>query len=182
MNIVPLELRPHLIPFLYKEFEGVEYQYLKEKVKVCKVDTRSTFGFTIITTLKKVDYPVKPNSKFYVYIGFNVDGITAKMYKLENYEDTFLMVPDCVKENINDILEDQFRMAFQFHSRGMMKADKTLKLKDVVADFMQEYEMDEYGFELASMLKVLSRGKEHKLSRIQNQTPRTLRNKSVSNK
>lgn len=181
MNIVPLELRPHLIPFLYKEFEGVEYQYLKEKVKVCKIDNKSTFGFTIINTLKKVDYPIKTKSKFFVYIGFNIDGLNAKMYKLENYEDTFLMVPDCVRENINDILEDQFRMAFQFHSRGMLKADTSLKLKDVVADFMQEYEMDEYGFELDSMLKVLSRGKTHKLSRIQNKTPHSLR-KIVSNK
>jgi len=89
MNIVPLEIRLHLIPFLYKEFEGVEYQYLKEKVKVCKIDAKSSFGFTVISTLKKVYYPVKPNSKFYVYIGINIDSVTAKMYKLENYEVTW---------------------------------------------------------------------------------------------
>jgi hypothetical protein len=182
MNIIPLELRPHLIPFLYKELEGTEYQYLKEKVKACKIDTRSTLGFILATTLVKVGYPVKPSSKYYIYLSLDISESVAKIYKIENYEDTFLMVPEEVKENINDIIEDHFRIAFQFHSRGMLRANPLLEKQQVVAEFMTEYEMDEYGFDLNSMVRLLQRGRIHKISRIQNQTPSTLRSKSVSDK
>lgn len=181
MNILPLELRPHLIPFLYKELEGVEYNYLKEKIKACKVDTRSTLGFILATTLKKVNIPVKPKTKYYIYLALSISDPVAKIYKVENCEDSFLMVPEEVVKNINDVLEDQFRIAFQYHSTGMLKANPNLQLNVVVSEFMREYELDEYGFELASMLKLLNRGKVDKLSRLQNITPNTLQSKSVSN-
>lgn len=175
MNIVPLELRPHLIPFLYKELEGTEYQYLKEKVKACKIDTSSSLGFILATALVKVGYPVKPTSKYFIYLALDLEGTVSKIYKVENYQDTFLMIPESVREKINDLLEDQFRLAFQYHSRGMLKANPKLKKEFVVSTFMQEYELDEYGFELYSMMKLLQRGQKNKLSRLQNQIPNTLR-------
>jgi hypothetical protein len=95
---------------------------------------------------------------------------------MDRYTDKFLMVPLQVIENINDILEDHFRIAFQFHSRGMLKANSELTQEDVVSDFMAEYEMDNYGFKMDSMIKILQRGKNNKLSKLQKKTTHKHRN------
>lgn len=166
-NIVPLKVRKHLIPFFYKEFEGIEAECLNTKVKACKITSRSSLGFMILTSLQKCDIPAKP-SKYYIYITFSDNDLDAKLYKVEKGRNHFLKVPDYLNEKINDILEDQFRIAFQFMTIGMIRANPKILVRDAIAEFMTEYEMDEFGYNLESMRRLLNRNSKHKLSRLQN--------------
>ena len=92
-----------------------------------------------------------------------------------------MFVPDYLNEKINEIFEDQFRLAFQYHTKGMLKANPDLLVKDAVSEFMIEYQMDEHGFNLESMRRLLNRGSDFKLKRFQNKiSNRVLNYKSMS--
>ena len=180
MNIVPLKLRSHLIPFFYKEFEGVNVNYAGKIVKACKINSSSSLGFMIKTSLQKCDLPLKCN-KYYVYITFSDDKKDCELYNVEKGRNSFLFVPDYLNEKINEIFEDQFRLAFQYHTKGMLKANPDLLVKDAVSEFMIEYQMDEHGFNLESMRRLLNRGSDFKLKRFQNKiSNRVLNYKSMS--
>ncbi|MFY0481446.1 hypothetical protein ACI6PS_02475 [Flavobacterium sp. PLA-1-15] len=167
MNIVPVKIRQHLIPFFLKEFEGVDGQYLNMKVKACKITAESSLGFMLLTSLQKTENPIKPD-KYYVYITFSDTQTEAKIYKVEKGRNHFLRVPEEVNIKINNLIEDQFRIAFVFHTRGMLKASPDLLVRDAISEFMVEYELDESGFDLESLRRILNRGDKFKMSRLQN--------------
>ena len=89
------------------------------------------------------------------------------LYKVESGKNHFLYVPDHFNEKINNIFEDLFRIAFQYHTAGMLKANPNLLVQDAISSFMVEYEMDEYGFNIESVRRLLNRGAAKKLSRLQ---------------
>ena len=37
MKLIPVQIRPHLIPFLFKEMEGSEASYMEQKSKSIKI-------------------------------------------------------------------------------------------------------------------------------------------------
>ena len=168
MAVVPVKIRKHLIPFFYKEFEGKEAFYLNKKVKACKINDQSSMGFMLLTSLVKADIPSKP-AKYFVYITIDSANMSpeAKLYRIETGKNSFLKVPEHVCDRINNIFEDQFRIAFQYHTKGMLKGNPIFLVKDVISEFMVEYELDEMGFELESMRRLLNRGSDFKLSRLQ---------------
>ena len=168
MDLVPLHIRPHLIPFLFKELEGSEVLHLNKKVKACKVSSRSNLGFMIRTALQKTDKPVKCGH-YYVYLALDDDFVDGKLYNVVNGKNSFLHVPEYQEKKINEILEDLFRMAFVYSTKGMLKNNKSLLVRDAIAEFMTEYQMDDYGFDLESVRRLLDRNSKYKLSRLQNQ-------------
>lgn len=167
MNIVPVKIRQHLIPFFLKEFEGIDGEYLNMKVKACKITTESSLGFMLLTSLQKSELPVKPD-KYYVYITFSDSQPEAKLYKVEKGRNHFLKVPEHVNAKINNLIEDQFRIAFVFHTKGMLRAKPDLLVRDAISEFMVQYELDESGFDLESLRRILNRGDKFKMSRLQN--------------
>ncbi|AGN89423.1 hypothetical protein LIT13_01245 [Flavobacterium psychrophilum] len=168
MNIVPVQIRPHLIPFFYKEFEGVEVNHLSKKVKACKVNSESALGFMIMLSLQKCKFPVKTTGKFYVYLEISPAIFSeSKLFNIANGKNSFLEVPPYLNNKINEILEDIFRIAFQYQTRGMLKANPNLLVRDAIIEFMNEYQLDEYGFQVESIRRLLDRGQKNKLSRLQ---------------
>jgi hypothetical protein len=166
MNIVPVKLNPHLIPFFYKEFKGEVANYMGRKVKACKISTDSSLGFMIRSLLQKCDVPVK-YSKYYVYITFEDNEKDCSLYNVVDGKSNFLYVPEHACQKINTIFEDLFRMAYQYHTQGMVKANPDLTVKEAVSSFMVEYEMDEHGYLFDSVYRLLYRNHENKLSRLQ---------------
>ena len=49
----------------------------------------------------------------------------------------------------------------------MLKANPNLLVRDAIIEFMNEYQLDEYGFNIESIRRLLDRGQECKLSRLQ---------------
>ncbi len=167
MNLVPVKLRPHLIPFFCQEFEGIEVNCDGKKVKACKISEKSSIGFMILTSLRVADRKIDPG-KYFVYITFRDEELDAEIYKVVSGKNQLLEVPLSVCERINDILEDQFRIAFVYFVKGMMISNEDLLVRDAIQEFMVEYELDEYGFELETMRRLLNRGGQLRLSRMQN--------------
>lgn len=178
--LVPVKLSPHLIPFFYEEFEGIEANYTGIKVKACKINGRSSLGYLILTALKETEAPVNiEKSKFWVFITYDPECPEAVFHFTNNNKHKYLEVPHDVVKKINHILEDQFRIAFVYTVKGMLKADKTLLVRDAIEAFMIDYELDEYGFDLESLRRLLNRGSTNKLSRLQTQMAHAVK-KTVS--
>jgi len=174
-SVVPLKLRPHLIPFFYKEFKSeVSAHYLKSRVKACKIDSTSSIGKLIRISLEKCEYPIKPQ-KFYIYLSVQekiTDKSTAKFYKTVSGTHSFLKVPEKVASDINDIFEDIFRYSFVNTVTIALKYAPDLKVNKIILDFMEEYNLDEYGFRLDSLRSLYNREirKKHKLNRMQSKS------------
>jgi len=175
--LVPVKIRKHLIPFFYKEFAGIEANYLGLNVKACQINMTSSVGFMIRTTLEKADVPVK-GDKYYLYLSMFNKETDSKLYNCVSGEKSWLKVPESVNEKINNILEDQFRIAFVYFVDGMMRGNKELLVKDAIAEFMIQYELDENGFDLESMRRLYNRSKEnnHQMSRLQVKTSNRVKN------
>ena len=168
--LVPVKLSPHLIPFFYEEFQGIEANYTGTKVKACKINGKSSLGYLILHALKTTENPINiEKSKFWVFITYDPDCPEAVFHFTKNGKNSCLEVSEEVLKKINYILEDQFRIAFVYTVKGMLKADKTLLVRDAIEAFMIDYELDEYGYNLESLRRLLNRGQENKLSRLQTQ-------------
>lgn len=172
---MPVKIRRHLIPFFYREFAGIEALYLGKQVKACKINMTSSMGFMLRTTLEKAEIPVH-GDKYYLYISMFDNEKDAKLYNCVSGKKSWLKVPDKVCDKINDIFEDQFRIAFVYFVDGMLRANKRLegtdyeiKVKEAIEEWMIEYELDEHGFNLESLRRLYNREKEqdHKISRLQ---------------
>jgi hypothetical protein len=176
MQVVPINIREHLIPFLFKEFEGIEARYLNRHVKSVKITTNSSLGFMFSMILTKADYPVKPE-RFNMFISITRVGskkvYQAKMYKTEFGKNSFLKVDPKHAKDFNQLLEDLFRIAFVYYVDGAVAShphtrnivDKTIKI------FMTKYELDEYGFTVVGLRRLYHRNKStgNKINRIQKQ-------------
>ena len=182
--LVPVKILKHLIPFFYKEFAGIEAQYLGKQVKACQINMTSSLGFMLRTTFEKADIPV-PADKFYLYISMFDKEKDAELYSCVSGKKSWLRVPEKVCDKVNEIFEDQFRIAFVYFVDGMLRANKFLldKDRDIVAtdaitEFMVDYELDEHGFELESMRRLYNREKEkdHLISRLQVKSSNRVKN------
>lgn len=183
-SIVPIHVRAHLIPFFYKEFQGKEVVYRNKKVKACQINMNSSIGFLLQVTLEKSAGPIS-NQKFNMFISVsNLDGkntAEARLYKCVSGKYSFLKVPEKINERINDLLEDQFRIAFVYYVEGMLASNPDMLVKNAIGAFMEKYELDESGFELRALWRMLSREqkKDRRLGRMQNMSAnRTLNYRS----
>jgi len=170
-SIVPVKIRQHLIPFFYQEFKGKEAYYLNKKVKACKITMTSSIGKMFRITLEKSGYPQKIE-KFNIYISVSENRnpkYTADIYKCVSGKHSFLKVPDKVAEDLNDVLEDQFRIAFVYTIKTAAKYAPGIKIKDLISDFMIEYKLDEFGYRLESLRTLYNRevSKDASMSRMQ---------------
>ncbi len=185
MQIIPINIRPHLIPFLFKEFEGIEARYLDRHVKSCKITTNSSLGFMFNMILEKADYPDKPD-KFNMFISITRTGnkkvYKARMYKTEKGKNSFLKVQPEHAEDFNQLLEDLFRTALVFYVEGASESIEKKGLTDkAIKKFMTKYELDEYNFTVSSLRRLYHRQKTKakKISRFQKQ-PANRINSSMS--
>lgn len=168
MTIIPLEIKPYLIPFFHKEFEGIEELYQGKRVKCCLISTRSVIGHTIMLSLTKCKYPVKVTNEFYVYLAIEQAVFTeCKFYNVENGKKTFLHVPKKAAAKINEMLEDLFELAYNNRIEGMMQANKKISLYECIESFMIEYKLDDYGMTPDSIRKNIERNKINKLAKCQ---------------
>lgn len=160
-----------MIPFFFKEFAGIEARYLGKQVKACKINMKSSLGFMLRTTLEKADVPAV-GDKYYLYLSMFEMEADAKLYNCVSGKKNWLKVPDKVCVKINDILEDQFRIAFVYFVDGMLRANPDITVKDAIQEWMVEYKLDEHDFNLESLRRLHHRMTEgdNKISRLQFKT------------
>lgn len=180
-DLIPLKLRKHLIPFFYKEFEGIEGRYFNKKVKAAKIVLGSSIGKMIAHSLQRCDYPKKAekfNLFITIFLSDKEKSCEAELYRFVSGSYYFLEVSKETTEEINDIFEDFFRMALVYAVEYGTKYNKNIKVIDVLTSFMVDYELDEYGYTIESLRKVFHRGKDQKVTRTQKKIANRVKNRT----
>lgn len=172
MSIVPVHIRPHLIPFFFQEFEGEEANYLNKKVSAVKISTASSWGRLIRMMMVKVNIPAKVDQyQLYLSVADNPAGgktYEGTFYKFENGISSFLQLPPEVNKDINSLLEDIFRISFIFFVDGYLYEGKKNIVK-AINIFIDKYDLLEFNFcnEKLRQLYYREKAKGRRLHRFQ---------------
>jgi hypothetical protein len=150
MAIVPITLRTHLIPFFFRESQGIEASYGKYRVKsVLFSPSVSSIGTTMRFLMEKSGFPL-PIDKFNLYITIS-DNLNKKEYKAEFYKhidgaNSYLKLPEEINTNINNLFEDIFRMAFTQYVNGCVEHNGEHSVTGAIDRFIDKYDLLEVGF------------------------------------
>jgi hypothetical protein len=172
--LIPLNIKPYLVPFFFKELEGAEARYLNKKVKAINITNVSSLGNIIRMFLVKSELPARFDKIcFFLQIQESVKKeYKGSVFKVDSGKRSFLKVPEEVSNMVNDLLEDYFRISFIYYLEGYKKSNPNPKIRPAIENFMQEYDLYEFGFTSQSLRTMYYREqrKSRKLSRIQYKT------------
>jgi hypothetical protein len=150
MSIVPVLIRPHLVPFFFKESEGREEAYGNKQVKsVLFSSTVSSMGRMIRLLMVKSGNMLNVNN-FNLFLTISDDGngkvYKGQFYKHESGRNSFLQLPPEANDDINDHLEDMFRMSFTAYMNGAIENNGEAVVVTAIDRFIDKYDLLELGF------------------------------------
>lgn len=173
-ELLPFRLRDHLVPFLFNEFKAEEVVVMPNlQTKAIKLNRKSSL-FRIINL---VHSKYESSTEGYDYrLQFSIKmqkggrRYESALYKTKGTVHEIISFDARDSQNINAFFEDIFRTAFIYYVNGS-KQFTSSAVKEVIDDFMDEYDLLELGFDSESLRVLYYRetGKENKLSRFQHQ-------------
>ncbi|KAA2218263.1 hypothetical protein [Maribacter flavus] len=180
-ELIPFRLRDHLVPFLFNEFKCEEAVVMPRlKTKAIKLHKTSS----ICRLINMVHSKYEENTHLYDYrIQFSIRIVKggkkydSALFKTRKDEHELLQFTEYDNNYINGFFEDIFRTAFIFYVNGS-KQFTSVAIKEVINDFMDEYDLLELGFDTESLRILYYRetGKENKLTRFQHKSSNRVNN------
>lgn len=152
-STVPVHIHPHLVPFFFEEFEGIEALYLNKRVKAAKISTSKPLGTMLRLLMEKTNSPVKPE-KFHMYLSIQEreqSKFFGQFYKCASGVNSFLRLPECGAQLINDHLENIFRTGMIYFIQGHMADNSAGQVRKAIDLFLVKYELYEHSFENESL-------------------------------
>jgi hypothetical protein len=171
-STVPVHIRPHLVPFFFKEFEGIEALHLNRKVKAAKISTKKPLGKFIRLLLERSPRPEQAD-KFQMFLSIqdreHSREFFGEVYKCVNGSDSVLKRPQPGVQLINDHLEDIFRTSLIYFVEGHIKYNSKAEIRQAVDYFLLDYDLYEHSFGIESLRRYYYRVIENqfKLKRMQ---------------
>lgn len=163
MNLIPLKIRSHLVPFFFHESKGNEVAYLNKKVKtVVFSPTVSSMGKFIRLLLEKADKPIDcKHLNLYLEVADvgNKKEYQGSIYKMTKSGSCFLKLPEKVNEDINDIFEDMFRMAFVNYIDGCIESSHKSVVVTAIDRWITKYDLLEVGYSSDTLRRLYYREK-----------------------
>lgn len=164
MSIVPIVIREHLVPFFFQESDGEEAGYGNRKVKSVLFSPKvSTVGRIIRLLMIKAGRPLNVDN-FNLFLTISDDGNGKKylgqFYKHENGRNSFLMLPKDANDDINDLLEDLFRMSFVSYMNGCVENNGDACVVLAIDKFIDKYDLLEFGFSNDTLRRLYYREKK----------------------
>lgn len=151
MTHSPIQIRPHLVSFFFKEMEGEEVHYINTRAKSVKLLFSSSFNKLLRLLLSKTDYPAKLNTHYMLLTVSDKKEYKGSIYNIEDEKRHFLSFPPEINEDINNLLEDYFRVAFVFYVYGHTQNSDEPCVTNAILKFMHTYELEEFDFDYESM-------------------------------
>lgn len=165
MSVVPILIRPHLIPFFFQESEGQEFNYGGKRGKsVLFSPMVSTVGRIIRLLMIKSGKPLKiENFNLYLSISDTPTGkkYQGQFYKHESGRNSFLMLPQDANNDINDLLEDMFRMSFVSYMNGAVENNTNAEVVAAINKWIDKYDLLEFGFSNDTLRQLYYREKKN---------------------
>lgn len=160
MQKVPIQIRPHLIAFLYYNFKDLsDENFDKIAAKSCEIKKDTAIGKIVLAILENQE-SIDINKKLYIYFSVpkNINHKTdAHIYQIIKEKEVLVKVPEKIAKDLNYIFQDFFIYAFVNSIQNARKYAPQLKVKDLILDFMLKYNLDEYGFRVDSLRRLYDR-------------------------
>jgi len=160
-TLFPVKIRPQLVPFLFKEFDGKEaaYDYKRAKsVMFLPSSSITSYLYTLVNFTKTT----RRQDKFLFWL--TIDEKFKKSFFGEVYIDRGgvkepLMLNEQQIKDFNNLLEDIFRVALEFHVDALVEFSKINPAK-AIQHFIDKYELYEVGFDVESLRVLYHRQKK----------------------
>lgn len=158
-SIIPVNIRPHLVPFLYQEFEGIEENYLNSKVKAAKINTHTVLGKMIRLLAEKSEKPLKTKHyNVFLSVKNKESGhFFGCVYKYQSGSYSFLRLPEEGSKLINDHLEETFRLVLVSFVLGYSTKKTKGDVSEALNIFLDTFNLREYGFSLPTVRQMYER-------------------------
>lgn len=160
------------MPFLFNEFKAEEVVTMPRlQTKAIKLNRTSS----ICRIINLIHDKYEEDTQLYDYrIQFSIRMVQggkkfeSSLYKTKKDIHQILRFTEADNNYINSFFEDIFRTAFIFYVNGS-KQFTTIGIKEVINDFMDEYDLLELGFDTETLRILYYRetAKENKLTRFQ---------------
>lgn len=164
MTIVPVNIRPHLVPFFFKESDGKEYRYANRVVKtVFYSSSTTTIGKIIRLLMVKSNMPLKVDD---FNLCLSVEEVCHKkkyegtIYRYESGRNHFLKLPEDANNDINDLMEDMFKMAFVKFIDGCLHDNPKANVVKAIDKFIDDYDLLEFDKTNETMRRLYYREKK----------------------
>lgn len=162
-SIVPITIRKHLVPYFFKESEGEVFSYGKHKVKTALFSSDiSSVGTIIRRLMTKSGNPLKVDN-FNLCLKVVDEGshksYSGQFYKHESGRNSYLMLPEEANNDINNLLEDIFRMAFVSYMNGAI--ENGAEVIATIDKWIDKYELLEFGFSNDTLRRLYYREKKN---------------------
>lgn len=170
-ELVPVEIRSHLIPFFFHEMEGTFASYNGEKVNMIKLKCSSSLANYLYTQIdyNRADHKY-PYDSFLLYLSVQTNQfyvMSGKVYIDKKGIKSELLMPLSKVREFNGLLEDVYRTNLVSYVDGFKDAGS--QVSKGVDSFMVKYNLYEYGFEYQSLRKIYYEQKKTSLlNRFQN--------------
>ena len=177
MSLIPCEIRSHLVPFLFEQFEGKEASYQGVKVSSIRFLPSSSIASFLY---ELTDYKKKRGKQDHFIMFLSVERKKNLSYSGMIYTDTRgikekLMLPEEKVKAFNNLLEDIFRIALVFHVKGCVMAGTSVM--NAIETFAKAYDLEENGIEAENLRQLYYREKKTNLfSRLQFQSSNRVMN------
>ncbi|MFT5760941.1 hypothetical protein [uncultured Flavobacterium sp.] len=170
-ELVHTNIRPHLVSFFMKEFNGIEASYEGRKVMYVRFLPSSSIAkylYELINYKRKRD----KQDQFLLFLSlekkktFQYSGL---LYIDQEGVKSPLLLETKKAKHFNDLLEDMFRVSFVFFINGSVRSG--LEVRDAINSFIDDYELLDCGFDNETLRGLYYRQKKTKiLSRFQVQS------------
>lgn len=162
MNLIPFRLSPHIIHYFFQEFEGSKKKYAGREVKTISINPDSTIGKFIVSNLRKIDYPVKNIDEFNLFIEMAIISkkrycTKQKLFKREDYSNSFVELPEEFMVDVDEMLDDLFRQNFFYFVYGYSKDSEEGKVRKGIRLFMDKYELWNFDFNIEQFRRLYYR-------------------------
>lgn len=154
-TLVPVTIKPHLIPFLYQHFKGETARVNNKRVKSFIIDMRTPFGKMIRFLAKKKPSKKRCDTTYSIF--FSLEEFPrgrqyfGQFYKFESGENSFLELDAEAIDFINAELEDSLVTSMMFFLLGWHHKDGEQGLSKGIQQFCVKYDLFEHGYDVAAV-------------------------------
>ena len=152
-----------MVSFFFKESDGKEAMYGNKRVKPIVFSTASSIGKIVRLLMVKSEKPQKIDH-FNMVLTIS-DNATSKtydgaLYTFVNGRNNWLKLPEEANQDINDLLEDIFKMAFIYYVNGCVENNTDSGVIYAIDNFINKYDLLEFGLSTDTLRRLYYREKK----------------------
>ena len=154
-TLVPVSIKPHLVPFLFKEFKAVDCVVDGREVKAVKVTTYTSLGKFIRLLLEKTY--TKPScdksTEIFLQVGEapKLQAFLRPHYKYVLGETSYLKLPAAGQEFLNSYLQLIFETAMLFYIYSWHEKKGDDGIEPGIIKFLSKYNLEEFNYSIISI-------------------------------